>query len=67
MDGLNLSMPSVFMRMHNIKSAPGKPPCSHGKPQLVKPSGALEKQWNGVVGDGVQALVHLLGKHMHIM
>jgi hypothetical protein len=43
MDGLNRSMPGVFVRMNDVETSPGRPPRVAREKQLVDPAWANQK------------------------
>ena len=67
MDGLNITMPGVFVRMHHIKPAPRRPPCGRGKPQLVDPAWLAQGRGNPVVAHARPLVIYFLGKDMDLV
>ena len=72
---LNIAMPGVFMRMHNIKplgsrsarAVTGNPPGGCCKPQLVNPSRPAQRHLDVVVSHTWPLVRNRLGKHMYVV
>ena len=67
MDGLDLAMPGVLVRMHNIKAVPGCPPGGGGVPDLVDPAGSFERMRHLVVAHAWPVMLHMLRKDMNVV
>ncbi|OIQ73350.1 hypothetical protein GALL_450130 [mine drainage metagenome] len=67
MDGLNLSVPGIFMGVHHIKAGSRLPPTGNGKHNLVDPARPASQTRHGVIVHTGQRAIGVLCKNMHLM
>ena len=64
---LYLTMPSVLVRVHHIKTMACSPPCGKCKPELVDPARARDRLADTVVSYAGPLVFNVLGEHMDLM
>jgi hypothetical protein len=65
--GLNLTMPSVLVRVHHIKASSRRPPCRKCKPKLVDPARARDSLTDAVVSHAGPLVFNVLREHMDLV
>jgi len=66
-NGLQIAMPCVFVRVHDIESLPRLAPGLPCKPELIDPTWFGQRARNPVVSHPWKSMLDLLGEDMHIM